>query len=71
VVEGARSTRIDERELYREVADLMPGLRADLAAIIERGAPVAPYLSEVHRRNLAVPVGIDRYIARPVAAPGR
>ncbi len=71
VVEDARSTRIDERELFREVAGLMPGLRADLAAIIERGAPVAPYLSEVHRRNLAVPVGIDRYIARPVAAPGR
>lgn len=63
VVEHGRTTRIDERALYEEVGRLMPGLRRDLAAILDRNRSFAPYLRRAHELTMAENVGIDRFIA--------
>lgn len=63
VIENGRATRIDERALYDTVGRLMPALRRDLAAILERNRGLAPYLRRAHELTMAEDVGIDRFIA--------
>lgn len=63
VVEQRRATRIDEHALYDEVGRLMPGLRRDLAAILDRNRSLAPYLQRAHALTMAQDVGTDRFIA--------
>ena len=62
VMEGRRVTTIDEDELRDAVDAVMPGLRNDLAKVLERTAEITPELLTAWRRAWAADVGTNRYV---------
>lgn len=62
VMEGRRLTTIDEDELRGAVDAVMPTLRTDLAAVLERTGKMTPELLNAWRRAWAVDVGTNRYV---------
>lgn len=60
LLEDGRATRIDEADLARRVAELMPEFLKDFEAIKDRVDGLAPYLAEAHRRIWAEEIGVDR-----------
>lgn len=65
VIDHGRSVKIDEQALFETVARLMPGLRRDLGAVLERNREITPYLRKAHQLTLREDVGINRLIATP------
>jgi guanine deaminase len=65
VIDNGRSAKIDEQALFETVARLMPGLRRDLGAVLERNREITPYLRKAHQLTLREDVGINRFIATP------
>lgn len=63
VVRDRRVTTVDERALREEIADLMPALRNDIAAVVARNEGIMPYLLEAHRRTWESDIGLNRYVA--------
>lgn len=70
VLEDGRSTLIDEADLVRRVADVMPEFRRDFEEIQARVDGLRPYLEEAHRRIWAEDVGEDRIFHERGRAPG-
>jgi len=66
VVHDGKSTRIDEVAFAEEVERLMPTLRSDLAAILQRNRIYAPYLRKAHDLTLREDIGLNRFIATPL-----
>jgi guanine deaminase len=66
VIRDGASTRIDEAAFAEEVERLMPALRTDLAAVINRNRAVAPYLRKAHELTLQEDIGLNRFIATPL-----
>ena len=62
VLDAGRMTTIDEAELRREVAELMPRFRRDYQAQAARADAATPWLLEANRRVAAEPLGFDRYL---------
>uniref|UniRef100_UPI0022EAA572 amidohydrolase family protein n=1 Tax=Falsiroseomonas oryzae TaxID=2766473 RepID=UPI0022EAA572 len=62
VLDEGRLTTLDEAALAAEAERLLPGLRADAAAVRERLTPVFALLEEANRRAWAEPVPLWRYV---------
>jgi len=62
VVRDGRVTTIDEAALRETVAEVMPRLRKDREAVLERANKIYPYILEADRRVWAEDVGTHRYL---------
>ncbi|WP_370678045.1 amidohydrolase family protein [Pleomorphomonas sp. PLEO] len=61
VVEDGRLTRVDERTIFDEIAELMPAHLAEQAMNEQRGRVFEASFAEVHRRASQVDLGLNRY----------
>ncbi|MGI4802442.1 MAG: amidohydrolase family protein [Janthinobacterium lividum] len=62
VLDAGKLTTVDEAELRREAAELMPQFWQDYAAQAARAAEATPWLLEANRRVAAEALGLDRYL---------
>ena len=62
MLHAGRIITVDEAELRREAAELMPQFRRDHQAQAARAAEATPWLLEANRRVAAEPLGLDRYL---------
>lgn len=60
VIRDGRSPFVDEAELRRRAAEVVPGYLAEFDRIAARVEDLSPYLLEAHRRTWAQDVGINR-----------
>ena len=62
VLDAGRLTTVDEADLRREAAELMPQFRRDYRAQAARAEAATPWLLEANRRVAAIALGLDRYL---------
>jgi hypothetical protein len=62
VLDAGRITTVDEADLRREAAELMPQFRRDYHAQAARAEAATPWLLEANRRVAAEDLGLDRYL---------
>ena len=60
VIKDGASAVIDEADLRRRVAAVMPAFLAEFEAIARNVESLEPYLTEAHRRTWAEDVGMNR-----------
>lgn len=62
VVRDGRLLTIDEAELRREIAELMPALRRQFAAVDDVARRLEPHYRAMYEKALAVDVGMNRWV---------
>jgi 5-methylthioadenosine/S-adenosylhomocysteine deaminase len=64
VVRDGRCCTIDEQQLIRDVATIMPGVRTTLATLLDNAEKLRPSFEAIQKKAFGIDLGYDRYLSR-------